>query len=174
MLRSTTLATIAALAAALAGCPDNNTSPDAASPGTDAFSASDAFSADDTGSTPDAAATEDAPMAMMEDAPAANDAFVAPATWSDVHAQLTVSCSPCHVSFGSGGHNMAQADVMAAYTDSQLAGSGLSCPTEMTKGACAAMRVRAGTMPPGGLAEPRRSEVAALLEGWVAAGQPAP
>jgi hypothetical protein len=172
------LATLCALAVALAGCPDNTTTPDAASGGTDAFSevdaggggTPDAFSADDTGPQMDTGgSTDDAAMMAMDDAAATPDAFLAPATWTEAHAQLTA-----HVSIGSGGHNMAQADAMAAYTDSQLMGSGFSCPTTITKGACAAMRVRAGTMPPGGLAEPMRSEVAAVLEGWVAAGQPAP
>lgn len=176
------LATFCALAVALAGCPDNNTTPDAATVGTDAFSAvdaagetPDAFSADDAGPATDTGGpSDDAAMVVMDDAAATPDAFLAPATWTEAHAQLTANCTPCHVSIGSGGHNMAQADAVMAYADSQLMGSGFSCPTTITKGACAAMRVRAGTMPPGGLAEPMRSEVAAALEGWVAAGQPAP
>ncbi|MBX7194129.1 MAG: hypothetical protein K1X94_18895 [Sandaracinaceae bacterium] len=159
---------------ALAGCPENSPAADAAAvadagrdapvpPSEDAFvtPGTDAFV------TP----SEDAFVTPSDDAFVAPDAVVVPRTWTEVHTALETSCTPCHVTIGSGGHNMAQSDEAAAYSDSQLAASACA---GVTKGACAAMRVRAGTMPPGGLAEPMRSELAALLDGWVAAGQPAP
>ena len=173
-----TSAALLALALSLVGCPTPEVTPDAAvrndafvAPGEDAPT-----TPDDTGTPVDAhvVATDDTGMMMADpDAFVSPDAVTVPATWTDVHTALQANCTPCHVSIGSGGHNMAQADEMMAYVDSQLM-SGVCAG--LTKGACAAMRVRAGSMPPGGagLAEPTRSEVAALLDGWVAAGQPAP
>ena len=72
----------------------------------------------------------------------------------------------------SGGHQMAQASAAMAYADSQLMAGACA---GLTKGACAAMRVRAGSMPPGGgLPEPARTELANLLDAWVAGGQTGP
>lgn len=163
-------ACLCAVTLMLAGCPDNGTAADAATPRTDAFSAADAAEG-----SADAAMTamDDAAMVAMDDAATMADAPPTPATWSEVHAQLRMHCALCHGGGvpATGGHNMAQTDAMAAFDDSQLPAGACA---GLTKGACAAMRVRAGTMPPGGLAEPARSTVAAVLEGWVAAGQPAP
>ncbi|MBN8612596.1 MAG: hypothetical protein J0L92_18525 [Deltaproteobacteria bacterium] len=162
----------------LGGCPSPESTPDAFVADRDAFVVEqDAppVVTDDTGVPVDAhvVATDDTGTMMADpDAFVTPDAVTVPATWTQVHTALQSNCTPCHVSIASGGHNMAQADEMAAYTDSQL--SATAC-AGLTKGACAAMRVRAGSMPPGGgLPEPTRSEVAALLDGWVAAGQPAP
>jgi len=111
-------------------------------------------------------ATEDAPAMMMADAPAMA------ATWTDVHDQMTMSCTPCHSSGMSGGHRMAQANAAMAYADSQL--DAVAC-AGVTKGACAAMRVRAGTMPPGGIPDlAARAAFADLLDSWVAGGQVGP
>lgn len=159
---------VALAALSLAGCSGGTVEPDAAT-----STMPDAFVA----STDDAATTvmDDAAMTAMDDAAMASDAATPAVTWGDVHAALRANCTPCHATGGSGGHNMAQTDATMAYADSQLMGSGGACASSITKGACAAMRVHAGSMPPGGgLAEPTRSEVAALLDGWVAAGQPAP
>ncbi len=167
-------APVIALALSLVGCPSPEVTPDAAvrndafvAPGEDAPSAVDAPSANDAF----VVATDDTGMMADPDAFVSPDAVVTPATWTDVHTALQANCTPCHASIGSGGHNMAQANAMMAYMDSQLSAGACA---GITKGACAAMRVRAGSMPPGGLAEPTRTEVANLLDGWVAAGQPAP
>jgi len=127
--------------------------------------------------TPDSpsAMTPDSPSAMTPDSPSAmtpdSPTMMMSATWADVHDQLTMNCAPCHSSGMSGGHRMAQANATMAYTDSQLTAA--SC-VGLSKGACAAMRVRAGTMPPGGLPEPARTNLANLMDAWVAAGQMGP
>jgi hypothetical protein len=175
-LRSLSSAAIVLFVLAIGGCPTTESTPDAFVPRNDAFVAEqDAPSVvtDDTGVPIDAhvVVTNDTGTVADPDAFVTPDAVTVPATWTEVHTALQSNCTPCHVSIRSGGHNMAQADEAAAYTDSQLTAG--RC-VGITKGACAAMRVRAGTMPPGGLAEPTRSQVAALLDGWVEAGQPAP
>jgi hypothetical protein len=182
------LAALFAFVFVLTGCPEGSDTPDASAPredafsSTDAFGSVDAFSSADTGTTmedagrpptEDAAMPEDAVSPVTPDAVTVPDAFVGPATWSDVHEQLTMRCGPCHATIRSGGHNIAQSSVTAAYTDSQLPARARSC-TGMTMGACSAQRVRDGSMPPGGLAEPTRSALAAQLDSWVGAGQPGP
>jgi uncharacterized membrane protein len=120
-------------------------------------------------------AMDDAGMMAMDDAGmmAMDDAGMAPAaTWSEVHDQLTMRCTPCHSSGMSGGHRIAQTNATMAYASSQQAAG--TC-AGITVGACAAMRVRAGTMPPGGIADPTaREALADLMDSWVAAGQVGP
>jgi uncharacterized membrane protein len=163
------LLSLCAVVFALTGCPDNGAGTDAAPPRNDAGAMTDA----PTAMTDAPMAMTDAPVAMTDAPMATTDAPMAAATWADVHTQLQMRCALCHGGGtpATGGHNMGQADVMAAYNDSQLPAGACA---GITKGACAAMRVRAGSMPPGGLAEPARSELASLLDRWVEAGQPAP
>ena len=100
----------------------------------------------------------DAPV-VAADAPGP-DAPVPVVTFATVHASLRASCAPCHSTGGSGGHNIAAADEMAAFTDAVRVGS------------TAAMRVRNGTMPAGGpLPEPARTNLANLLDQWIAGGR---
>ena len=64
---------------------------------------------------------------------------------------------------------MAATDEMAAFTDSQLASG---CGGGVTKGACAAIRVRNGSMPQGRTLTPaERTALADLIDQWVAGGQ---
>lgn len=138
--------------ASLMGCPATESGTDAG-PGNDAFVAV----VDAPGGTDAPTNAVDAPV-IAADAPGP-DAPAAPVTFPTVHASLRTSCVPCHATGNSGGHNMAAADEMAAFTDSVRFGNR------------AAMRVRAGTMPPGGLPEPARTNLATLLDQWNAGGQ---
>ena len=155
--------------ASLMGCPATESPGERdGGPGTDAFVAA----VDAPGGGTDAPVVgADAPVAAMVDAAVVgSDGSDAPAgavTWSLVHASLRTSCGPCHATGNQGGHNIAAADEMAAFTDSQDTSrcAGLSI------GACSARRVRDGTMPLGGLAEPGRTNFANLLDRWVAGGQ---
>lgn len=122
-----------------------------------------ACSSDEKTTTPQPAATSDAGASTSDAATGGS------ATWSSIHTQFTTRCTPCHVSSKSGGHNMGQADVAAAYADSQLASA--ACAGK-SKGACAAVRVRNGSMPATGpLPEPERTNLANLIDQWVAAGE---
>jgi len=172
------------LAVALVGCPSDPVGNDAGmTPMNDAFTPMGADAPGMMGADAPGMMGADAPAMMGADAPAkmgsdapammGSDAPVRmiAASWADVHDQLTMRCTPCHSSGMSGGHRMAQANATMAYADSQLAA--VAC-AGLTKGACAAMRVRAGTMPPGGLPEPARTELANLMDSWVAAGQTGP
>lgn len=99
------------------------------------------------------------------------DARMASPTWVAVHNEFKALCQPCHGNNGgSGGHKMGQTDVIKAYMDSQLNSN--TC-TGKKKGACAADRIRAGTMPQGApLSAGERARVAGLIDAWVLAGQP--
>ena len=163
------------LAVALAGCPSNDTGTDAAvTPMRDAFTPMGEDAPAMMGEDAPAMMGEDAPAMMGEDAPAmmGEDApMMMSSSWGDVHTQLMSRCAGCHSGARSGGHDMARASAVMAYADSQLTATACA---GLTKGACAAMRVRAGTMPPGGLTEPGRTELANLLDAWVAGGQTGP
>lgn len=170
-LSSSSLASslLVSFALALGACGGTDTTPDAATPVmTDAFVA-----AGEDAPTP----SEDAPIAMTPDSPSAmtpdSPMMMGGATWGDVHAELASNCGPCHTSGRQGGHSMGQANVAMAHADSQLSAGACA---GVTKGECAAMRVRAGSMPPGGggLSPMEREDLADLLDSWVAAGQPAP
>lgn len=98
---------------------------------------------------------------------AASDGAAGP-SFSTVHPMLTGACSPCHSTGSSGGHQIAMADIGMAYTQSQRNAGACS---GLTVGACSAQRVRAGTMPPGGLPMAQRTALADALDTWVAGGQ---
>ncbi len=146
--------------ASLMGCPATESGTDAG-PGTDAPAAAvDApvVAVDAPVVAVDAPVVAvDAPV-VVADAPGP-DAPGAPVTFSTVHAALRANCVPCHATNNAGGHNMAAADEMAAFTDAVRFGNR------------AAMRVRAGTMPPGPLAPAVRADLANLLDQWNAGGQ---
>lgn len=145
---------------ALMGCPSPTETTDAASV-VDARASVDADVTNEGGVPLDAPLGSDAPVP---------DAPVGATTWSgSVHASVRTSCGPCHAGGGSGGHNMAAVDDMMSFTDSQLPSTVCA---GLTKGACAARRVRDGSMPAGGpLPEPARTQLADLLDRWVAGGQ---
>jgi hypothetical protein len=133
--------------ASLMGCPTTESGTDAG-PRTDAFVAA----------TDAPVVATDAPV-VATDAPSP-DAPVPVVTFATVHASLQASCGPCHAGGGAGGHNIAAADEMAAFTDAVRVGSS------------AALRVRNGTMPAGGpLPEPARTNLANLLDQWIAGGR---
>lgn len=148
---------------ALMGCPTPTTTDAGAM--VDARPAVDAEVTNEGGVVMDTGT--DAPLGS--DAPVP-DAPVGATTWSgSVHASVRTSCGPCHAGGGSGGHNMAAVDDMMSFTDSQLPSTVCA---GLTKGACAARRVRDGSMPAGGpLPEPARTQLADLLDRWVAGGQ---
>ena len=156
--------------ASLMGCPTVEAGTDAG-PRTDARVTVDARGAgtDAPGAGTDApVVARDAP-AVGSDAPVVgSDAPGAAVRWSTVHTSLQTSCSPCHAGSSAGGHNMAGVDEMRSYIDSQVASTRCA---GLNTGACAARRVRDGSMPPGGLAEPARTNLANLLDRWVAGGQ---
>ena len=146
--------------ASLMGCPTTESGTDAG-PRTDAF----VVATDAPGGGSDAPViAADAPVIAADapvvaaDAPSP-DAPGAAVTFGTVHASLRTSCAPCHAGGGAGGHNIAAADQMAAFNDAVRIGS------------TAASRVRAGTMPPGGLSEPARTNLANLLDQWIAGGR---
>jgi len=68
---------------------------------------------------------------------------------------------------------MGQTNLEESFKDSQFGPTnGVACKGTVTKGACAAKRVRDGSMPSGGgLAEPLKTQVADALDAWVAGGQ---
>ena len=117
------------------------------------------------------ATVEDSPSADAARADSGGDAAsdgAAGPSFSSVHPMLTGSCSPCHSTGASGGHRIAMADIAMAYTQSQRMAGACS---GLTVGACSAQRVRAGTMPPGGLPMAQRTALADALDTWVAGGQ---
>lgn len=118
------------------------------------------------------ATVEDSPSADGSAADSGRDAAsgdgASGPSFSTVHPMLTGSCSPCHSTGSSGGHQIAMADIAMAYTQSQRMAGACS---GLTVGACAAQRVRAGTMPPGGLPAAQRTALADALDSWVAGGQ---
>lgn len=136
----------------------------------DAAAPADATAATDGGSREDAAVPADA--AALADAALA-DAAVTAATWGDVHTEFRSSCTPCHSTGSSGGFQVAQTNAADAYDDSQLSATSGAC-AGLTKGACSAVRVRNGSMPPGGLSASERTRVADIVDSWVAGGQLAP
>jgi hypothetical protein len=70
---------------------------------------------------------------------------------------------------------MGSTDVSKAHADSQLPSNSGASPAGCagkTKGACAAIRVRDGSMPQGAaLSDADKKELADLLDAWVTAGQ---
>lgn len=167
---------MAAALAGLAACGDSTgndagVTVDAAASDVDA-AASDLDAATSTvdGGTPSDGGTEDA-AASDDAAVVADDAatVVTETTWDDVHPDLQSRCAPCHSTGSSGGTNFARTNADDAYADSQESAG--SC-SGLTVGACAAQRVRAGQMPPGGgLPAAQRTALADLLDAWVADGQ---
>lgn len=162
----------------LVGCGDDKTTQpnvdmgvtaDSAVVETDSATEEDAEAPADATVATDGASQEDAETPA--DAATLADAAATAATWGDVHAEFRAACTGCHAGSSSGGHNMAQSSAADAYEDSQLS-SGVC--SGLTKGACAAVRVRAGTMPPGGLSPSERTRVADIIDSWVAGGQLAP
>ena len=142
--------------ASLMGCPTTEAGTDAG-PRTDA----PVVAVDAPGGGTDAPVVAvDAPV-IGSDAPAVGSDAPGPVvTFATVHASLRTSCGPCHAGGSSGGHNIAAADEMAAFTDAVRVGER------------AASRVRSGSMPPGGgLSEPARTNLANLLDQWNAGGQ---
>jgi hypothetical protein len=135
----------------------------------------------DKASTPDAPRSPggliDASVAVIDSAPmfdaAKPDAGTTPMpspSWTAVHNEFKALCTPCHgANGGSGGHKMGQPYALKAHMDSQLTAGRCA---GVKKGECAAVRIRAGEMPPGGLPTADRTRVAALIDAWVAAGQP--
>jgi hypothetical protein len=114
----------------------------------------------------------DAPMQMIDAAkPDAGPTPMPSPLWTAVHNEFKALCTPCHgANGGSGGHKMGQPDALKAHMDSQLTAGRCA---GLTKGACAAVRIRAGEMPATGPLPPaERTRVAALIDAWVAAGQP--
>jgi uncharacterized membrane protein len=167
-------ALVTLLATGLAGCPTETTGTDAgmtAMPDAHVQEDAPSMAMEDAPSM----AMEDAPSMAMEDAPSmmmADSPAAMSATWADVHDELSMRCGSCHTTGRSGGHSMGQTDVAMAYADSQLAAAACA---GVTKGACAAMRVRAGTMPPGGISDmAAREALADLMDSWVAGGQVGP
>ena len=179
MIRSASLFLVVS---ALAACGPMNNGND----GGDAAPADSASNDSASDSAVSDAAVEDASVtdvvvndATVEDSPsadasrpdsggdAASDGAAGP-SFSTVHPMLTGSCAPCHSTGSSGGHQIAMADIAMAYAQSQRAAGACS---GLTVGACAAQRVRAGTMPPGGLPMAQRTALADALDTWVAGGQ---
>ena len=140
--------------------PDASVAMDAGVMGVDAGTVMDAgVVAMDAGVVvPDAGVvlTMDARVAV-DDAGAVTVGYAA-----DVQPIFQRYCSTCHTGGGSGGHNIG-----TSYADTQLAS--YYCP-DLTKGACAIVRIRNGTMPPGGGAGLTAEELA-TLDAWVMGGQ---
>jgi hypothetical protein len=88
----------------------------------------------------------DADIPPDVDVPPDPDADPNATSFDEIHAIFVAKCSPCHETFGSGGHNIGQSDVDLAYADSQLASTVLQGET---KGAAALFRIQNGSMPLG-------------------------
>jgi hypothetical protein len=204
-MRSSTLFSLLGLCLALSGC-DSTSVPenDASTPAQDAGAMDvDASVSDDAGAMDvdagamdvDASMSDDAgpmmvdagpmmvdagPMMvdagpMMVDAGSPRvDAGPMMVTWTQVHTELVRACSPCHSTGSSGGVRFAQSSLTAAYAESQR--MSVACGASSTYGACAADRIRNGTMPTGGGIRPldERARVQAIIDAWVAGGQVGP
>ena len=197
-MRSSTLFSLLGLCLALSGCdstsvPENDASTpaqDAGAMDVDASVSDDAGAMDvdagamdvDAGATDDAGAMEPDAGPMMVDAgppavdagPMMVDAGPRMVTWTQVHTELVRYCSPCHSTGSSGGVRFAQSSLTAAYAESQR--MSVACGASSTYGACAADRIRNGTMPSGGGIRPldERARVQAIIDAWVAGGQVGP
>jgi hypothetical protein len=116
----------------------------------------------------------DAGPMMVDAGPPAVDAGPRMVTWTQVHTELVRYCSPCHSTGSSGGVRFAQANLTAAYAESQR--MSVACGASSTYGSCTADRIRNGTMPTGGGIRPldERARVQAIIDAWVAGGQVGP
>lgn len=109
--------------------------------------------------------------------PEDDDTASVEAAFEEAHAVFAAKCGSCHVTDGSGGHNIGAADIDAAYDDSQLESG------DTTVGEVSLDRILNGTMPPGaactgdpvadeGTAACLTADELDLVEAWVDAGQP--
>lgn len=163
---------VAAVVVSLAACssdgsvtPETDSGPQADGATDTGTQIKDSGTAQDTGTTDSGTPDSGTADSGTKDAGPA-------ATWTAVHTEFVANCTPCHSTGGSGGHNMAQASIPKAYADSQLA-SGVCAG--LTKGACAGVRIRNGSMPLSKtLSAAEKTRIADIVDSWVGGGQKGP
>jgi hypothetical protein len=96
-----------------------------------------------------------------EDCDGQSNEGCAPTYTADVQPIFAAKCGFCHNGGGSGGHNIG-----TSYADTQL--SSYSCPG-LTKGECALVRIKNGSMPGSPPVTPAEE---AILQAWIDAGMP--
>lgn len=151
--------------------------PDSAVPDTTPDTAVDTTPVEDTAPVD----TEPEPMDIGPDGidpDSSPDADVGPevVTWDAVQPIFATSCAPCHAgnsaTAGSGGHAIGSPDPDVGYAASQLDAAIAKC-SGLTKGECALLRIRDGSMPATGECrepvQPKCPDVdeQALIERWV-------
>lgn len=151
---------IAALGA-LGACGDDDASTDTSTTATDTAVATETTTATDT----------------------AGETTTDKVTWDEIAGIFRDSCTPCHSTGGSGGHNIAAPDLATSYAQSQKAVSNFAPAACAGKkvGECAHIRIVAGSMPAGaGCADDRTQAVCPtqaemdLIQDWIDDGMLGP
>jgi len=119
-----------------------------------------------------------------DDTATAEDTTAANVTFDGPHAIFAAKCSPCHTGAGSGGHNIGESDLAAAFADAEKDAQIGKCDG-LTKGACTIVRIQAGDMPKGAgcTGDPSQDSGNAscltqaeqdTIQAWIDAGIPGP